>query len=42
MGPRVGARGLAIAVLVLAAVVATPAFSAAQDTGTINNWKLTF
>jgi plastocyanin len=29
----VGARGLAIAVLVLAAIVATPAFSAAQDTG---------
>jgi plastocyanin len=34
MNPRVGARGLAIAVLVLAAIVATPAFSAAQDTDT--------
>ncbi len=29
-----GVRGLAIAILVLAAIVATPAFSAAQDTGT--------
>jgi plastocyanin len=34
MKRRVGARGLAIAVLVLAAIVATPAFSAAQDTDT--------
>jgi plastocyanin len=34
MKRRVGARGLAIAVLVLAAIVATPAFSAAQETDT--------
>jgi plastocyanin len=34
MGSQVGARGLAIAFLVLAAIVATPALSAAQDTGT--------
>lgn len=34
MACRVGSRGLAIAVLVLAAIVATPAFSAAQDSGT--------
>lgn len=34
MAHRVGARGLAIAVLVLAAIVATPAFSAAQETNT--------
>jgi plastocyanin len=34
MARRVGARGLAIAILVLAAIVATPALSAAQDTGT--------
>jgi plastocyanin len=31
----VGARGPAIAILVLAAIVATPALSAAQDTGTV-------
>ena len=34
MKRRVGARGFAIAMLVLAAIVATPAFSVAQDTGT--------
>jgi plastocyanin len=34
MKRRVGARGLAIAVLVLAAIVATPAFSAAQEADT--------